>query len=86
MRVHKFVHFYLLEYKSGDVADHDFEVNEARWVGIDEAIEMLAFKSEKSIVESARKMIQEQHSESLMDTCLNAIGSPKRWAVPAELS
>jgi 8-oxo-dGTP pyrophosphatase MutT (NUDIX family) len=60
VRVHKFVHFYLLEYKSGDVADHDFEVNEARWVEIEEAIEMLAFKSEKSIVESAKRMIEEQ--------------------------
>ena len=56
-RIHKFVYFYLLKYVSGDVADHDFEVNEARGVEIDEAIEMLAFDSEKKIVEKAKAMI-----------------------------
>lgn len=57
VRFHKFVHFYLFRYKSGDVRDHDHEVNEARWVEISKACEMLAFKSEKKIVEQARQMI-----------------------------
>ena len=38
VRFHKFVHFFLMKYVSGDVADHDHEVAEARWVKIDEAI------------------------------------------------
>ena len=57
VRIHKFVHFYLLRYVRGDVRDHDQEVNEARWVLIDEAFEMLTFKSERSVVELARGMI-----------------------------
>lgn len=57
VRFHKFVHFYLLRYESGDVTDHDDEVNDARWVEIDQAIEMLAFDSEKEIVEKAKIMI-----------------------------
>ena len=57
VRFHKFVYFYLLRYESGEVTDHDDEVNEARWVGIDEAIEMLAFDSESKIVEKATTMI-----------------------------
>jgi 8-oxo-dGTP pyrophosphatase MutT (NUDIX family) len=56
-RIHKFVYFYLLKYLSGDVGDHDAEVNEARWVEIDEAIKMLAFDGEKKIAEKARAMI-----------------------------
>ena len=56
-RIHKFVHFYLLEYLSGDVQDHDSEVNEARWVEIAAAIEMLAFDGEKKVVEKAKEMI-----------------------------
>ena len=56
-RIHKFVYFYLLEYRSGDVRDHDSEVNEARWVDIGAGIEMLAFDSEKKIVEKAKGMI-----------------------------
>ena len=57
VRYHKFVYFYLLKYKSGDVDDHDQEVNEARWVNIDDAIKMLAFANEKKIIEKAREMI-----------------------------
>ncbi len=49
VRFHKFVHFFLMKYASGDVADHDHEVTEARWVKIDEAIELLAFKAEKGV-------------------------------------
>jgi 8-oxo-dGTP pyrophosphatase MutT (NUDIX family) len=57
VRFHKFVHFYLLSYRSGNVADHDHEVDETKWVSFDKAIEMLAFKSEREVVEKAREMI-----------------------------
>jgi 8-oxo-dGTP pyrophosphatase MutT (NUDIX family) len=53
IRVHKFVHFFLLEYVSGDVADHDDEVVEARWVDIREAEQILAFASERKVVAAA---------------------------------
>jgi 8-oxo-dGTP diphosphatase len=57
VRYHKFVHFYLLEYKSGNVTDHDHEVEEARWVSFEEALELLDFKSERDVVEKARDMV-----------------------------
>jgi len=59
VRFHKFVHFFLLKYQNGDVRNHDFEVAEARWVKAEEAEKMLAFKSEKAVVEKAVKMIAE---------------------------
>jgi 8-oxo-dGTP pyrophosphatase MutT (NUDIX family) len=59
VRYHKFVHFYLMEYRGGDVRQHDHEVEEARWVSLDEALEMLDFKSERDVVEKAREMIEE---------------------------
>ncbi|MCA1615527.1 MAG: NUDIX domain-containing protein [Acidobacteria bacterium] len=58
VRFHKFVHFYLMRYASGDVADHDAEVNEARWFEIGEACAALAFKTERQIAERARAMIE----------------------------
>lgn len=58
VRFHKFVHFFLLKYASGDVADHDHEVIEARWVKIDEAIEMLAFKAEKKAAFKASEKLK----------------------------
>lgn len=57
VRYHKFVHFYLMKYRSGKTADHDHEVLEARWVPIADAIRMLSFKSERDLVEKARDMI-----------------------------
>jgi 8-oxo-dGTP pyrophosphatase MutT (NUDIX family) len=63
VRYHKFVHFYLLEYRSGEVSNHDHEVEEARWVSFDEAIEMLDFKSEREVVEKAREMIEDMGRE-----------------------
>src|SRR5215211_1735514 len=57
VRFHKFVHFYLLEYKGGDVSNHDHEVEEARWVSFEEALKLLDFKSERDVVEKAREMI-----------------------------
>jgi 8-oxo-dGTP pyrophosphatase MutT (NUDIX family) len=62
IRYHKYVHFYLLSYKSGNVEDHDHEVAESRWVSLEEALEMLAFKSERDVVEKAREKIMAMRS------------------------
>jgi 8-oxo-dGTP diphosphatase len=57
VRYHKFVHFYLMKYRSGKTDDHDHEVLEARWVPIADAIRMMSFKSERDLVEKAREMV-----------------------------
>jgi 8-oxo-dGTP pyrophosphatase MutT (NUDIX family) len=57
VRFHKFVHFFLMKYVSGDVGDHDDEVNEARWVEIGEAARLLAFRSERKVLEQAREIV-----------------------------
>ena len=57
VRFHKFVHLFLLEYSSGDVADHDHEVDEARWVPLAEAAEMLAFDSERKAMRQAATLV-----------------------------
>ena len=57
VRFHKFVHFYLMRYVSGDVSGHDDEVNEARWFDTEEAEGMLAFKGERKALAEAREML-----------------------------
>jgi 8-oxo-dGTP diphosphatase len=57
VRFHKFVHFFLMKYVSGNVANHDQEVTEARWVKFDEAVKLLAFKGEKTVVEKASEIL-----------------------------
>lgn len=59
VRFHKFVHFFLMEYVSGSVDDHDHEVEEARWVEINEAVDLLAFENEKSQVRQAQERLRQ---------------------------
>ena len=56
-RIAKQVEFFLIEYREGDPADHDHEVEEARWIKAVEAVRMLSFKSERDLAEKARQMI-----------------------------
>ncbi|HET6761947.1 MAG TPA: NUDIX domain-containing protein [Gemmatimonadaceae bacterium] len=57
VRFHKRVHFYLLRYLSGDTKDHDWEVNEARWVPIVDATSQLAFDNERRVMERVRELL-----------------------------
>lgn len=57
VRFHKFVYFFLMRYLQGDTANHDHEVTEARWTPIDEAAQMLTFKSERKLVEQAAELL-----------------------------
>ena len=50
-RYHKFVHFFQMSYVSGDVSDHDDEVHEARWFELADALEAIAFKSERGVLQ-----------------------------------
>jgi hypothetical protein len=44
-------------YVAGDVTEHDHEVNEAKWVEIGTALDLIAFKSERGVLEKARVSI-----------------------------
>jgi 8-oxo-dGTP pyrophosphatase MutT (NUDIX family) len=57
VRYHKLVDLYLLRYRSGSTSDHDSEVQQARWVTMARAQEMLAFDNEREIVRQARGMM-----------------------------
>jgi 8-oxo-dGTP pyrophosphatase MutT (NUDIX family) len=52
-RIEKVVRFYLFEYRSGDVADHDHEIEEARWVPLRDAARELSYPGERQMVERA---------------------------------
>jgi 8-oxo-dGTP pyrophosphatase MutT (NUDIX family) len=46
----KRVAFYLFEYRSGDLADHDHEIEEARWMPLEEAATALTYDGEREMV------------------------------------
>jgi mutator protein MutT len=53
-RILKVVSFYLFEYRSGSVEDHDDEVEEARWLPLEVAGRELSYKGERDMTEQAR--------------------------------
>jgi len=57
-RIAKSVEFFLLRYVSGDVADHDHEVEQARWVPAAEAAETLTYAGERDMVRRALSQVQ----------------------------
>jgi 8-oxo-dGTP pyrophosphatase MutT (NUDIX family) len=56
-KIFKTVHFYLLEYLEGNEKDHDSEVDEARWVALQQALGMLTHSSERAIMEKAARYL-----------------------------
>jgi 8-oxo-dGTP pyrophosphatase MutT (NUDIX family) len=52
-RIFKVVTFYRFEYVSGDVADHDHEIEEASWMPLERAARELSFKGEREMAERA---------------------------------
>lgn len=59
-RIHKRVHFYLFECTGGDPSQHDFEVEEVRWVPLQEAVGQLTYRSERETVEKACALLREK--------------------------
>jgi 8-oxo-dGTP pyrophosphatase MutT (NUDIX family) len=53
----KFVDFYLMEYVSGDLEDHDEEIANTEWVPLEEAESRLKFKHDKEVLERAKKFL-----------------------------
>jgi len=52
-RVLKVVSFFLFRYRSGRLADHDHEVEEALWIPLEDAPKRLAYRGEKEMAETA---------------------------------
>ena len=53
MRIAKVVSFYLFDYRAGDPADHDAEVEVARWVPLEQAVRELSYRGEREMVRRA---------------------------------
>ena len=61
--VSKTVQFYLFSYLRGDTADHDDEVEQARWIGLAEALEQLTYPAERDMVALALEQLGKHPDE-----------------------
>ncbi|OGW53502.1 MAG: hypothetical protein A2Y81_11420 [Nitrospirae bacterium RBG_13_43_8] len=57
-RCRKTVHFFLIEYESGDTSQHDFEVDLVSWFPIDDALKKANYKGEREIIEKAKEILE----------------------------
>lgn len=59
----KTVHFFLMEYESGNIADHDWEVDTVSWFPIERALHKATYKGEREIIRKARESLIEKNSQ-----------------------
>jgi 8-oxo-dGTP pyrophosphatase MutT (NUDIX family) len=55
----KTVYYFVMEYVSGNTEDHDWEMEQVKWLPSDEVADRLTFTSEKKAWEEAREYIEE---------------------------
>lgn len=55
--IKKKVTYFLMEYVSGNIEDHDWEMEAAEWLPIDQVAERLSYKTDKQIFQKAQKLI-----------------------------
>jgi 8-oxo-dGTP pyrophosphatase MutT (NUDIX family) len=58
-RVYKQVNYFLMEYVSGNIKDHDWEMEEVEWLSFDKARERLDFPAAKKVIDKAKKLKEE---------------------------
>lgn len=58
-KVFKTVYFFLMEYVSGDIADHDFEVSDAMWLTEQEAMVKLTYKNDRNAFAQALDLLKQ---------------------------
>jgi len=56
-RIHKTVHYFLMEPVGGDLAKHDHEFEEVRWIPFDAAASTLTFETERALVARAAQLL-----------------------------
>ena len=47
-----------MEYVSGNIDDHDWEMEDAQWVLVEKAEEKLSFKSDKEVFQKAKTILK----------------------------
>ena len=57
-RIFKIVQYFLMEYMGGDIADHDWEMEEVEWLEFEEADKRLEFAGQKRVLKQAQEMVK----------------------------
>ena len=76
-RIHKTVHYYLMEPTGGDLSRHDHEFDQVRWVPFDQAAGLLTFETERALVAKAAEVVDPEPSRRRAEPIVRpAAGAP----------
>jgi 8-oxo-dGTP pyrophosphatase MutT (NUDIX family) len=56
-RIHKTVHYFMMEPVGGDLAAHDHEFDEVRWIPFKDSASVLTFETERALVARAAELL-----------------------------
>ncbi len=59
-KIHKFVYFYLMKYKGGEIQPQKEEINEAKFVKIDEAFKLLTYDTDRNLLKKAVEILKQK--------------------------
>jgi len=80
-RIHKTVHYYLMEPTGGELDRHDHEFHDVRWIPFDDAPALLTFETERALVARAAELVE----DAAMQTVGGQLAAPAA-AAAAETS
>ncbi|HEU4672782.1 MAG TPA: NUDIX hydrolase [Candidatus Limnocylindrales bacterium] len=67
-RIHKTVHYFLMEPTGGDLDRHDHEFEEVRWIPLRDAESILTFETERALVEKASIVLEPRPGATLSES------------------
>jgi 8-oxo-dGTP pyrophosphatase MutT (NUDIX family) len=83
VRYHKFVHYFLMAHRGGDMDDRDDEAEDVVWLPYDEAIERLTHPNERALVVAADLPGSRDPERAPAEGAPAASGSPPGDGPPA---
>ena len=57
VKIKKTVYYFLMEYISGDIRNHDFEMEDVEWIPAEKVEDKLTYKSDRQVWQEAKELL-----------------------------
>ncbi|MCE2850532.1 MAG: NUDIX domain-containing protein [Roseiflexaceae bacterium] len=63
LRIHKYVDIFLVRYQHGSITPQQSEVDDARWIPLNEALQRVSFQRERDALQMAATLLTNEHHQ-----------------------
>lgn len=63
LRIHKYVDIFLVRYQRGNITPQHSEVDDARWIPLNEALQRVSFQRERDALQMAATLLTNEHHQ-----------------------